>query len=102
MNGFQVYKKIRERIQEEEPNYKAEDLYLVLLGNSKKTVYDIFFKYPTDKYNEKIYSQAKIVFNLREKICLMRESQRTVLINQIQNMKKALQKEQNLKDKNQK
>ena len=26
MNGFKVYKKIRERIPEEELNYKAEDL----------------------------------------------------------------------------
>ena len=42
MNGFKVYKKIKKL--KEELNYKAEDLYLILLGNSKKTVYDIFLK----------------------------------------------------------
>ena len=38
-----------------------------MLGNSKKTVYDIFLKPPTDKYNKEIYLQLKILFNLREK-----------------------------------
>ena len=37
------------------------------MGNSKKTVYDIFLKTPTDKNNKEIYSQSKILFNLREK-----------------------------------
>ena len=37
------------------------------MGNPNKTVNDIFLKTPTDKYNEKIYLQAKILFNLREK-----------------------------------
>ena len=36
MNGFKVYKKIRERIPEEELNYKAEYLYSILLRNSGK------------------------------------------------------------------
>ena len=45
MNGFKVYKKIRERIPEEELNYKAEDLYSILLRNSeKKCLWHTFWK----------------------------------------------------------
>ena len=33
----------------------------------KKNVYDKLFENPTDKYNKKIYSQTKILFNLRKK-----------------------------------
>ena len=40
INGFEVYKKIKK--PKNELNYKAEDLYLILLGNSNKTVNDIF------------------------------------------------------------
>ena len=50
-----------------ESNYKAEDLYSLLLRNQKYPVDDIFLKTPTGKYNEKIYLQAKILFNLRAK-----------------------------------
>ena len=66
MNGFKVYKTIKK--PKNEPNHKAEDLYLILLGSQNKTVNDIFLNKPTDKYNEKIYLQAKILFDLREKI----------------------------------
>ena len=66
MNGFEVYKKFKK--PNNESNYKAENLYLILLGNPKKTVDDIFLKIPTDKYNEKIYLQAKILFNFTEEI----------------------------------
>ena len=38
-----------------------------MLGSQNKTVNDIFLNKPTDKYNEKIYLQAKILFDLREK-----------------------------------
>ena len=64
MNGFKVYKTIKK--PKNEPNHKAEDLYLILLGSQNKTVNDIFLNKPTDKYNEKIYLQAKILFDLRE------------------------------------
>ena len=66
MNGFVVYKKIKK--PKKGLNYKAEDFYLILLGNSNKTVDDIFLKTPTDEQNKEIYPQAKILFNLREKI----------------------------------
>ena len=61
MNGFEVYKKYK-------ADYKTKDLYLILLRNSNKTVYDILFKKPTNKHNKEIYLQAKILFNLRENI----------------------------------
>ena len=51
-----------------ESNYKAEDLYSLLLRNQKYTIDDIFLRTPTDIYNEKIYLLAKILFNLREYI----------------------------------
>ena len=65
MNGFEVYKKIKKPKQE--LNYKAKDLYLLLLGNKNETVYNIFLNTPTDKYNKETYLQARILFNLREK-----------------------------------
>ena len=65
MNGFELYKKIKK--QKNELNYKVEDLYLILLKNSKKAVYDIFFKNPKNKVTEEIYLQSKILFDLRGK-----------------------------------
>ena len=65
MNGLKVYKTIKK--PEGDLNYKVKDLYLMLSGNLKKTVNDIFLKTPADKYNEKIYLQAKILFNSMEK-----------------------------------
>ena len=65
MNGFEVYKKINK--PKNELNNKAKDLYLILLGSSNKTANDIFLKSSTDKYNQEIYFQAWILFNLREK-----------------------------------
>ena len=64
MNGFKVNKKYMTSKNE----YKAEDLYIKLLGNQKYTVYDIFLKTPTNKNNEKIYLQAHTLFDLREQI----------------------------------
>ena len=61
MNGFELYKKIKK--QKNKLNYKVEDLYLILLRNSKKTVYDIFFKNPKNKVTEEIYLQSKILFD---------------------------------------
>ena len=66
MNGFNVYKKIKK--PKNELNYKAEDLYLLLLGNPNKTVNGIFLNKPKDKNNKEIYLQAQILFDLREKI----------------------------------
>ena len=65
MNGFEVYKTIQKT--KNELNYKAKDLYLILLGNPNKTVDDIFLNTPTDKHNKKIQLQPEILFNLREK-----------------------------------
>ena len=67
MNGFKVYKTIKK--PEGELNYKAKHLYLILLGNSNKTVNDIFLNLNklTDKHNKEIYLQAKILFDLRGK-----------------------------------
>ena len=64
MNGFQVCKTIKK--PNNELNYKSQDLYLILLENPNKTVYDIFLNNPTDKHNKEIYLQAQILFNLRE------------------------------------
>ena len=50
MNGFEVYKIIKK--PNTELNYKAEDLYLKLLGNLNKTVNNIFLNTPKDKYNK--------------------------------------------------
>ena len=61
MNGFKVHKRF-ERFEH------VKNLYLKLNAIANRTVYDIFLKNPTDKYNKKIYLQAKILFDLREKI----------------------------------
>ena len=61
MNGFNVYKKIKGA-------NRAKDLYLYLLGNPKRTVYDLFLNTPTDKYNKEMYLQAQKLFSLREGI----------------------------------
>ena len=65
MNGFEVYKIIKKL--KNESNYKAEDLYLILLGNPNKTVDNIFLKTPKDNHNKEIHLQGKILFNFREK-----------------------------------
>ena len=39
MNGFNVYKQIKQA-------NSATDLYLYLLGNLRRTVYDLIFKHP--------------------------------------------------------
>ena len=64
MNRFEVYKITKN--PKNELNYEAKNLYLILLGNSNKTVNDIFLKKPTDKHNKEIYLQARILFNLRK------------------------------------
>ena len=46
----------------------ATDLYLYLLGNPRRTVYDLFLNTPTDKYNKEIYLQVQKLFSLREDI----------------------------------
>ena len=61
MNGFNVYKKIKGA-------NSVTNLYLYLLGNPKRTVYDLFLNTPTDKYNKEIYLQAQKLFSLREGI----------------------------------
>ena len=64
MTGFKVYKIIKK--PEGELNYKAKDLYLLLLANQNRTVNNIFLNNPKNKRKE-IYLQVKILFNLREK-----------------------------------
>ena len=66
MNGFKVYKKIKK--PEGESNYKAEDLYSILLGNPNKTVNSMFLNISKDENNKEIYLQEKMLFNLREEI----------------------------------
>ena len=61
MNGFNVYKKIKGA-------NRAKGLYLYLLGNPKRTVYDLFLNTPTDKYNKEMYLQVQKLFSLREGI----------------------------------
>ena len=61
MNEFNVYKKIKGA-------NSATDLYLYLLRNPKRTVYDLFLNTPTDKYNKEIYLQVQKLFSLREDI----------------------------------
>ena len=61
MNGFNVYKKIKGA-------NSATDLYLYLLGNLNRTVYDLFLNTSIDKYNIEIYLQAQKLFSLREDI----------------------------------
>ena len=65
MNGFKVYKTTKK--PKKELNYKAEDVYLLLLGNKNKTIGGIFLNTPRDEYNKEMYSQAWILFDLREK-----------------------------------
>ena len=61
MNEFNVYKKIKGA-------NSATDLYLYLLRNPRRTVYDLFLNTPTDKYNKEIYLQVQKLFSLRESI----------------------------------
>ena len=41
---------------------------LILLGNPRKTVYDLFLNTPIDKYNKDIYLQLQKLFSLRDNI----------------------------------
>ena len=77
MNGFNIYKKNKEA-------NSATDLYLYLLGNSRRTVYGLFLNTPTDKSNKEIYLQVQKLFSLREDIFkkLTKELQIMILINQ--------------------
>ena len=61
MNEFNVYKKTKGA-------NSATDLYLYLLRNPRRTVYDLFLNTPTDKYNKEIYLQVQKLFSLREDI----------------------------------
>ena len=61
MNRFNVYKKIK-------AENSATNLYLYLLGNPNRTVYDLFLNTHTDKYNKEIYLQVQKLFSLRESI----------------------------------
>ena len=51
MNGFNIYKKIKGA-------NKAAGLYLYLLVNLKRTVYNVFLNTPKDKYNKEMYLQT--------------------------------------------
>ena len=64
MDGYSVYKNIEKT--KRGVSYKAEDLYLKLLGNPNKTVDDILFKKSKDEHNKDVYSQAITLFKLRE------------------------------------
>ena len=59
MNGCNVYKKIKGA-------NSTTDLYLYLLGNPRRTFYDLFLYTPTDKYDKEIYLQGQKLFSLRE------------------------------------
>ena len=59
INGFHVYKKLREQSAQQT---------LYLLRNPRRTVYGLFLKTPTDKYNKEISLQAQKLFSLREDI----------------------------------
>ena len=61
MNGFNVCIKVQGA-------NSGKNLYLYLLGNPKRTVYDLFLDTPTDKYNKEIYLQVQILFSFRENI----------------------------------
>ena len=65
-NGFRVYKKIKK--PKKKWDYKAEDPYLILLGNQNKIVNDIFLNKRKDKNNKEIYLLARILFDLMEKL----------------------------------
>ena len=61
--GFEAYQNISKPKGSE---FKAENLYLLLLGNSNKTAGDILYlKTFKNQYNDK---KAKILFDLREEI----------------------------------
>ena len=67
MNGYNVYKNIVKL--KGESDYKAESLYLALLGNLNKSFDDILYlKTFTDEYNKEIYLQVKILFDLRKQV----------------------------------
>ena len=66
MNGFSVYRNISK--PKKKLNHGAEDLYLMLLGNPKKTVDDILINEPRDTSNKETYKQAIELFRLREQI----------------------------------
>ena len=61
MNGLNVCKKVQGA-------NSRKNLCLYLLGNPKRTVYDLFLDTPTDKYNKEIYLQAQKFFSFRENI----------------------------------
>ena len=65
MNGFSVYRNISK--PKKKLNHEAEDLCLMLLGNPSNTVDDILISPPRDKDKKEIYTQAKMLFDLREK-----------------------------------
>ena len=44
----------------------ATDFYLYLLGNPRRTVYDLFFNTLANKYNKEVYLQVQKFFSLRE------------------------------------
>ena len=66
MNGFSVYRNISK--PKKKSNHGTEDLYLMLLGNPKKTVDDILISEPRDTRNKETYKQAIELFRLREQI----------------------------------
>ena len=66
MNGFNVYKNIAK--PKKQSDYKAEDFYLKLLGKPDNNVDGILFIKSRDKHDKEIYSQSKILFDLREQI----------------------------------
>ena len=51
MNRSEVYKTIKK--PKNELDYKAEDLYLILLGNPNKAINNIFLNTPKDNHNKK-------------------------------------------------
>ena len=61
MNGLNVHKKIKGA-------NSATDLYLYLLGNPRRTVYDLFLNTQRNLFNKEIYLQAQKLFSLRENI----------------------------------
>ena len=65
MNGFEVYKRFKKL--EKKLDYKAKDLYLLLLGNPNKTVNNIFLNTSKDNHNKEVYLQVQKLFNLRGK-----------------------------------
>ena len=66
MNGFSAYKNISK--PKNKSDYKARSLYLKFLGNPSKNVDNILFSKSRDEHDKTICWQAKILFDLREKI----------------------------------